>query len=311
MKETPIDAKRPLVQRLMPVTWVALAIVGLFAVLAGCTVARDQRIAQENATIATQEAVAAARVTATPQPSATAVVAAVSTATPQPVREQTPTPTPVSAVTPALDGTAAFFATLAPQQTRAVAEATAASAATQAIATFTPAPPTPTIFPEGYRPPWADKMVQQPDGTWMAPPEVVEQARQHYQEFYDFLSDGGREQLGPMEIAEQISIVSKYIAGAQLVEWFEFYSKTNAIWTENDGAVVKVLRIHSFNRDGLIAKADLYIDDKGWVAYRKSDRVIVATLVPYRRIDTDTLVFDPAAGRWKYSDVVIQTRQEK
>jgi hypothetical protein len=306
MKETPIDAKRPLLQRLMPVTWMVLAIVGLFAVLGGCTIARDQRIAQENAAIATQEAVAAARVTATSAPSATAqpVVVAVASATPQPTRE--PSPTPEAANTPELDGTAAFFATLAPQQTRAVAEATAASAATQAIATFTPAPPTPTIFPEGYRAPWADKMVQQPDGTWMAPPEVVEQARKDYQEFNDYLLEGGREKLSLVSASELRLILGKYVAGSKFTEWVSNVEQGSSLWIATDGTRSVVYRVHSFSRDGLFAKTELYVNSTGWTEYRKSDQKILQTLTPSQRIDTDFLVFDPIDGRWKLCDVLAR-----
>ncbi len=148
---------RPLVQRLTPVTWFVLSLLLMFAGLAAMTAMRNVR-----------RAAAEGAVVSLPPRVVQAAVVAAGTATPTPAQAVTPKPTVPSRSAKA---TAAFFATLDVRITAAVKQATTQAQATQAIATFTPAPPTPTIYPAGYKAPWADKMVQQADGTWMAPPD--------------------------------------------------------------------------------------------------------------------------------------------
>jgi hypothetical protein len=186
------------------------------------------------------------------------------------------------------------------RQTIAVRTATAKARATQAVATFTPAPPTPTIYPVGYRAPWADRMVKQADGTWMAPKEVVEQVTKHYEEFYAWLRTKDKRFVS-LPDSDQFKIYDVYLAGGRLNDRINYASSSefDNVLVDSDNYVAKVLRVYGFSADGSIALCDLEIRNSRWKIINAQTGVTDSTYQLPDRIDTDVLIYDPNDKRWK------------
>jgi hypothetical protein len=279
---------RPLIARLQPVTWLLLGLLLMFAGLAGLTIARQRARAAEQLG----------------QPMSTLAVAMVdisqqqATRTPQPSR----TPRPTNTARPTADKTATFFAQLGVRQTAAVKKSTADARATQAISTFTPSPPTPTIYPAGYRAPWADKMVKQADGTWMAPKEVVEEATRHYGEYYEWLRTKDRKFIAQSD-AVQLNVFRKYLAGEVMQRLIETQPglKEDSIVDESSGFRVRILRVRGFSQDGMTAICDVELPSIRWLVIDLGSGKSVSKFTTEARIDSDLLAYDPEDGRWKWA----------
>jgi hypothetical protein len=200
------------------------------------------------------------------------------------------------------DMTATFFAQLGVRQTAAVKKSTADARATQAIATFTPSPPTPTIYPAGYRAPWADKMVKQADGTWIAPKEVVEEATKHYGEYYEwFASRDVAFVMSPDEV--QLRQYSRFAAGGVLMRIISRLANGNPEYliAKPKRFNARVIRVFGFSQDGLQALCELELQNIDLVFVERSTGRIVNSTRLADRIDTDVLTFDPSDQRWKWS----------
>jgi hypothetical protein len=289
---------RPLLVRLQPVTWLVLGLLLIFAGLAGLTVARQRARAAEQL--------------GQPMPTFALALADVSqqqaTRTPQPSR----TPRPTNTARPTADKTATFFAQLGVRQTAAVRKSTADARATQAIATFTPSPPTPTIYPAGYRAPWADKMVKQADGTWMAPKEVVEEAARHYGEYYEWLKTKDAKFLAlPPE--DQLAKYRQFLTGEVLNRFEELQPglKTDSILASPSSFEPKVLRVRSFSKDGMTAVCDLDLPDSQWLVIEMATGKIMSLYSAGRRIDSDVLTYDLKDRRWKWAKGLVSVDMPK
>jgi hypothetical protein len=291
MTYTTTPNARPLIARLQPVTWLLLGLLLMFAGLAGLTMARQRERAAGQLG----------------QPMSTLAVAMVdisqqqATRTPQPSR----TPRPTNTARPTADKTATFFAQLGVRQTAAVKKSTVDARATQAIATFTPSPPTPTIHPAGYRAPWADKMVKQADGTWMAPKEVVDEATKHYGEYYEWLRSKDLRFMTKSD-EEQYATYYSFLAGSVLSDVVSYQSASSEdfMLTNPKRYTARILRVRDFSRDGLSAICDIEIRNSNWKIVNISSGAFVSSYSLPDRIDSDILTYDPSDGRWKYSSSV-------
>jgi hypothetical protein len=276
---------RPLLVRLQPVTWLVLGLLLIFAGLAGLTVARQRARAAEQL--------------GQPMPTFALALADVSQ------QQATRTPRPTNTARPTADRTATFFAQLGVRQTAAVKKSTAEARATQAIATFTPSPPTPTIYPSGYRAPWADKMVKQADGTWMAPKEVVEEAARHYGEYYAWLKT---KDIKFVRLTDEIQLktYSRFYSGRALVERAEFIanSKVDNILKNPDGYRIRMLRVHRFSSDGLRAICDIEFQGSQWLVVDVASGATSYEYATTARIDSSVLVYDASDSRWKVTEDV-------
>jgi hypothetical protein len=270
---------------MQPVSWLVIGLLVMFAGLAGLTISnRRERAAGQVG-----------------QPMSTMAVAMVGVSQEQATRTPRPsaTPRPTRTLRPTADATAAFFKRLDARQTAAVRTATAEARATQAIATFTPEPPTPTIYPVGYRAPWADKMVKQADGTWMAPKEVVEQVTKHYEEYYAWLL--ARDVDSALKSPEQqLKQYARYLAGVRLVQQAAFVrGGRNLLRSPEAKPFVRILRVKSFSSDGLTVLCDTDFRGFRWRVYDTAIRGFESEYSEADSIDSDRLNFDPSDGRWK------------
>jgi hypothetical protein len=186
------------------------------------------------------------------------------------------------------------------RQTIAVRTATAKARATQAVATFTPEPPTPTIYPVGYRAPWVDKMAKQADGTWMAPKEVVAEATKHYEEFYAWLRTKDREFVISSD-SMQLDTYARFLAGYEIQRQRSFLveSDVDNLLVEPKKYVIRILRFRSFSQDGLVAICDVEIRGADWLLVSRGNGQTISTYSRPDRIDSDVLVYDPNTSRWK------------
>jgi hypothetical protein len=279
---------RPLSARLQPVTWLMAALVLVFAGLAGITLARGRERAMRDVG----------------QPMGTPVAAIVDSANGQATRTPWPSATvrPTRTPRPTADKTATFFAQLGVRQTAAVKKSTAEARATQAIATFTPSPPTPTIYPAGYRAPWADKMVKQADGTWMAPKEVVDEAARQYSEYYAWLKTRDRKFIAlPDEI--QMNTYERFLTGGVLDRRRLGMPKSEVdnILKDPKTYSATVLKVRGFSADGLQAVCDIEFRNSEWLSVNATNGKLMSEFSLPDRIDSDLLVYDPAARRWKWA----------
>jgi hypothetical protein len=220
-------------------------------------------------------------------------------------QQATRTPRPTRTLRPTADATAAFFKQLDARQTIAVRTATAKARATQAIATFTPAPPTPTIYPVGYRAPWADKMVKRADGTWMAPKEVVTEATKHYLEYYKWFASRDRAFIA-LPDSIQLEQYARFFSGEVLMRRKKGLasSELDYIFVDPKKFDARVIRVTGFSADGLWMLCDLELRniDIEVLHAATGKTEYVSRLAD--RIDSDLLIFDPVDRRWKWADTI-------
>jgi hypothetical protein len=281
-----------MIARMQPMSWLVIGLLVMFAGLAGLKISnRRERAAGQVG-----------------QPMSTMAVAMVGVSQQQATRTPRPsaTPRPTRTLRPTADATAAFFKRLDARQTIAVRTATAEARATQAIATFTPEPPTPTIYPAGYRAPWADKMVKQADGTWMAPKEVVDTAKQQCQEFYNWIPTKDVIFVARPK-QEKLVVYRRYVTGERLREWVDFYASeadVDNIVADPSRFAGRVLRIRNFSSDGLKAVRDVEIVNSVVIVVDEiTGKRIREYLLP-DRINSDLIVYDPSDGRWKEAETL-------
>lgn len=151
--------------------------------------------------------------------------------------------------------------------------------------------------PEGGAP-WAAKLVRQPDGTLLAPADVISKAvldlTSYYTETHDLaLAD---------YLAQRDTILKKYYKGDALKAMQDNELRRTQYERPIAGSVTILVR--NFTLDGYTAKAGIYL--RQWISddYDVSSRVLLRKGV--KHVDTlivMTVVFDKDSGRWMYSAV--------
>jgi hypothetical protein len=275
-----------MIARMQPVSWL---VIGLLVMFAGLTISnRRERAAGQVG-----------------QPMSTMAVAMVGVSQQQATRTPRPsaTPRPTRTLRPTADATAVFFKRLDARQTIAVRTATAEARATQAIATFTPAPPTPTIYPAGYRAPWADKMVKQADGTWMAPKEVGEAVIADYTRYLNWRISGRNLKSIQAPFGERAIELRKYLVGLSLQAHLNDSpeNRYDYLARQDSRPTFKILRVRFSSGNGGIAVCDVEVRGFRWDIYDIQSGKRVTTLDEPDGTETIELIFDPVDSKWKLS----------
>jgi hypothetical protein len=279
---------RPMIARMQPVSWLVIGLLVMFAGLAGLKISnRRERAAGQVGQPMSTMAVAMVDVSQQQQ----------ATRTPRP----SATPRPTRTLRPTADATAAFFKRLDARQTIAVRTATAEARATQAIATFTPEPPTPTIYPVGYRAPWADKMVKQADGTWMAPKEVVLSVRANVEQFFEWEATGRTLDFVKSSASSRELTYRKYFVGGSLRSFIQTLDtrEIDIVLNESARPQSRFLRVKSFDVTGLTAVCDVEVVGFSWDVLTVPGFALYANFREPDEIRTIEMAFDPESKRWK------------
>jgi hypothetical protein len=188
-----------------------------------------------------------------------------------------------------------------------VRTATAEARATQAIATFTPEPPTPTIYPVGYRAPWADKMVKQADGTWMAPKEVVLEIVSRAGEYEQWRRSARTIAFLKSPPEEIASRYSQFLTGFALQD-IRSYVNTR----EFDGVFVgavqgyRVLRTRFSSANGLVAQVDVESTGREWDVYKVPGFEYYTSFSEPDSIETLEMTYEVSSKNWKVSNYVVE-----
>lgn len=205
--------------------------------------------------------------------------------------------------TPLPGPTGTFFAQLSAEQTAVVKTATSEARDAQTLATFTPAPATPVLYPARFRPPWLSKMIKQADGTWMAPTEIVEQATRNHDEYYAWFRNKDRAFVALPDAAQR-KVYARYMTGEVLRNKMAGLAASDVDYTlvSSTRFEAQVVRVLGFSADGMQMTCD--------VAVRNLEIEVVeaATGKPRYmsnapdRVYTDVLTYDPKDRRWKWSE---------
>lgn len=171
------------------------------------------------------------------------------------------------------------------------------AAADTAPATAVPAPTEAPAQVGGV--PWAAQMVQQADGTWMAPKEVIAQASDNIKEYYTRSRDRSLEEY--LQQREQILTTYYINDGLQLMAAYE--AKRTQYGVNKSGEVA--VEIKSFAQDGLTAQVDVIT--KNWVndVYDVNTKQLIKK--DFKQQDSTlnlAIRFDPSGNRWKIEKVL-------
>jgi hypothetical protein len=204
---------------------------------------------------------------------------------------------------PAIGPTATFFAQLSAEQTAVVGTATADAREAQSLATFTPAPATPVLYPARYRPAWLGKMVKLANGAWMAPQEIVDQATRNYDEYYAWFRSKDRAFVALPDGAQR-KVYARYMSGEVLRKKMAGLAASDVDYTlvSSTRFEARVIRVIGFSADGMQMTCDLAVRDL------EIEVVEAATGKPRfmsnepDRVYTDVLTYDPKDRRWKWSE---------
>ena len=168
-------------------------------------------------------------------------------------------------------------------------------------ATAAPAPTAePTLIPtiDPGKAPWVKQLISQPDGTLMAPRDVVAKAAADISVFYTIQRDMP---LADYEV-KRTEIQTTYFVGRAL-EYMRGLEAGKTIYEMNRAGRFSV-EIRRFSDDGLTATAGIIRRD--WV----SDVYDLATrqlLIRGKSSNDDltlaTIVYDQANGRWKFASI--------
>jgi hypothetical protein len=167
-----------------------------------------------------------------------------------------------------------------------------------------PLPPTPTPEPtpvptvDWSRAPWADRLERQPDGTLIAPPDIVARAVDDLSAYYTIQRDLSLDDY----LAQRDHMLATYFTGAALQEMKQI-EESRDLYTVNRAGRFS-FEVRHFSTDGLTARMGIVTRD--WVG----DLYDVATrqLITSGRAKKDaltimTIAYDPASGRWKFAAV--------
>lgn len=270
---------RPVFQRLTPLAWFCVFLVGL-ALIGGIIVAirklsdasgsnqsLDQRLGRP--------ATAPTAVVAQPAQNDAAPVV------PAPVQETVPTVAADTAAVPAVPAPTVAPTVQAPAQPQS----------------DTAAPAAPNAPAGGV--PWASQMAQQADGTWMAPKEVVAQASENIKAYY--LAARNRSLEDYLQQRDQILTTYYINNGLQLMHAYE---AKRAQYGMNKSGEVSVL-VKSFAQDGLTAQVD--VTTKNWVNDVYDIKTKQLTKSDFKQQDSVlslAIRFDPSGNRWKIENVL-------
>jgi hypothetical protein len=253
---------RPILQRLTPLTWFVI-VLGVLGVLAIAFIVVNSVSRTQNVSVPLPTRLAELHQVDPNAPAApTAAVVATS---PPPVKH---TETNKVAVLPATP-------TVRPTPTQA---------------------PTPTPTPNPNDAPWARQLVQQPDGTWTAPEEVVNKAIADLSAYYTHQQNLTLDQF----MRERFDLLNTYFTGQALVQMRQKENDRTHYAMNRSGTVI--IEIRNFSVDGNSAVAGVTL--KAWVddVYDVKTRKLIKKGVS----EPDSLLvmsisFDRANGRWKFA----------
>lgn len=150
--------------------------------------------------------------------------------------------------------------------------------------------------------PWASLLVRQPDGTLLAPSEVISQAVSDLGEYYKKMRDL------PMVdyLADRDKILLKYFTGEALKEKQDM-EKQRTQYELNIGGSVDII-VRNFTPDGYTAKAGIYLRDWQTDDYDVSSKVLLRTGVKHPDfLIVMTVVYDKVNARWVYQSSALSS----
>ena len=162
-------------------------------------------------------------------------------------------------------------------------------------ATATPAPtPTPTANPNDA--PWARQLIQQPDGTFMGPQEVVNKAIADLSAYYTHQQNLSLDQF----MHERYDLLNTYFTGQALVQMRQKENDRTQYAMNRSGTVI--VEVRNFSADGNSAIAA--VTRKGWmddVYDVKTNQLIQQGVHEPDSLLVMSVMFDHANGRWKFA----------
>ncbi len=309
---------RSAIKRLTPLSWF-LIVVGIF-VLIGAVLLVIGRINDSNyrsmllserlgETVTPLSNVAVARaamVNTTPLPGETVIAATEPTAvmtitlTAAPsarvVQETPPTAHPAVTPLPTIEQTATLSdSAAAPTPVKVTLGGGGSAHISLPTAVYAQSQPVSGPTPVGGAP-WAAQLVRQPDGSLIAPPEVVAKAELDISGYYTETRDLAMEDY----LAKRDKILARYFTGDALKDMQDQEKKRTQYERNRAGTVTIIAR--SFTLDGYTAKAGIYL--RNWVTddYDVSAKTLLRKDVAHPDIlIVMTITYDKTSGRWMYS----------
>jgi hypothetical protein len=161
----------------------------------------------------------------------------------------------------------------------------------------TPTPkPVPTRNPNDA--PWAPELVQQADGSYLAPQEVTDKVIADLSSYYTALHDLSLDDF----LRQRYDMLNTYFTGSALASMRA--SEGNRKQYELNRAGVVVIQVRSFTSDGYTAHAGVM--KRGWVndIYDVTSRKLVAEGVADKNtLSVMTITYDRSSKRWMFASI--------
>ncbi len=255
--------QRPLIQRFTPFTWFVIVFIISCVIIVSVFIANKVSSASQATSIMLPDLLAT---TEGVNPTSLALTAAV------PVL---PSPYPAKSI----------------QQSSSIAHPDTPTP--QPTPTQTPSP-TPTTNPNDA--PWANQLIQQPNRTLMAPPQVVNKAISDLSGYYTRLKNLSLDDY----MRERFDLLDTYFTGQALAQLRQQENNRTQYAMYRAGKVI--IEVQSFSSDGYSAVAG--VTRKGWVTdiYDVTSRKIISSSVSVPdSLAVMSITFDRSNGRWKFA----------